>query len=1039
MNMSLKNQSLILHKILCFLMACVFCLSAMMTGTYGWAGLVNALNEFRGSSEIRHEVVLQKYERDLDGGETTVPVFGAGFALFKLDDDGANWTWLANPDTSDTGGYYYTDAEGLISITDLTPGKYKFVEYVDPYGYEITAGNAEYEFEVVTTNKDPVVVTAYNQVAPTRVELMKTVSNADGAELSDEQKAKVFTFEVSFSDGKLYQYFLDTAPEDLKDLTVSSSETSVGTLTLRHGETATFVDVPTGVVCTAYESAETGYRHTSQSHQVTARLPDEAGHYAGMEFLNLYEEDSLVIDKQVTGEDPDENAVFTFVITFADKGTYAYEKYGSDGKTIDSGKLKSGGGFTLQHGQSIVFLNLPVGLEYTVEELVNGEYIAVSPQQYEGEIHYKDQEYPDADRNVLHFVNSIVAADSGSLIIEKKIPDYDEYASQVKDHQFEFTISFSDGGTYSYIIYNSDDGVSGEGELKSGGTMKLKHGQRLAFPNIPSGVKYTINEAGKDNYLPAYTDKEGYIRTGYTSYELFRNKYLDDREPDPEEAGGFELTKEVNGSDQTDPARQFTFTIAFYDADGNEVTDQAFPYYCGGNRDPENPDGLITSGDAVTISQGETIRVAGLPEGYSYKITEADHAGYIKTKETTRGTIIGGEYPEIVYNNLDEEVPDTGAELKIRKSVYGTGADREDEFRFKVEFADGGAYSYVINGDSTSAQSFPDDGIITLRHGDDITFLDIPEGTGYKVTELNNSLGYQADVQVMSGAVYRQSEELHFRNYRAQKVTLLVRKVVVDGPAVKDKFTFTVIINGEEVTFTLEDGESREFTVYPGDYYEVREEDPYRYGYLQQSITNGSGIVGNDVTEIEVVKTNKYTSAIIERTGISVEKKWVHGSDTAPPEKVYVQLYRDGEAYGPALKLSEDNGWWHTWVGLNKAYTWTVDEEKIPTGYEKRITGDARSEFVITNVHESDDGTGTPTRPGGDPGDEDPGNADLPGGGTNTGTGSGRQSGEGSRDSAGGVQTGDPVQFWFWCILMIASAMALRHILFGEDKRSRQQ
>ena len=71
---------------------------------------------------------------------------------------------------------------------------------------------------------------------------------------------------------------------------------------------------------------------------------------------------------------------FAFTVSFSDGGTYAYR--------IDGGELQTvgdGGIIKLKHGQNAVFENIPVGVEYKVEEAVFPGY-TVRSENHQGEI-----------------------------------------------------------------------------------------------------------------------------------------------------------------------------------------------------------------------------------------------------------------------------------------------------------------------------------------------------------------------------------------------------------------------------------------------------------------------------------------------------------------------------------------------------------------------------------------------------------------------------------------------------------------------------
>lgn len=102
---------------------------------------------------------LKKYGRNYkpDGTSTEVALSGAKFYLQRKEGD--NWVTVTTPKVSDgngtvdENGLLTTNADGMINITDLAPGTYRFIEYSAPQGY-IMDGQAAYEF---TINNDQTV------------------------------------------------------------------------------------------------------------------------------------------------------------------------------------------------------------------------------------------------------------------------------------------------------------------------------------------------------------------------------------------------------------------------------------------------------------------------------------------------------------------------------------------------------------------------------------------------------------------------------------------------------------------------------------------------------------------------------------------------------------------------------------------------------------------------------------------------------------------------------------------------------------------
>lgn len=96
---------------------------------------------------------LKKYGKNYnpDGTSTEVALSGATFYLQRKDGD--QWVTVTAPTVSDSNGsvdangLLTTSADGMINITDLAPGTYRFIEYSAPQGY-IMDGQAAYEFTI---------------------------------------------------------------------------------------------------------------------------------------------------------------------------------------------------------------------------------------------------------------------------------------------------------------------------------------------------------------------------------------------------------------------------------------------------------------------------------------------------------------------------------------------------------------------------------------------------------------------------------------------------------------------------------------------------------------------------------------------------------------------------------------------------------------------------------------------------------------------------------------------------------------------------
>ncbi len=253
--------------------------------------------------------------------------------------------YLFTADGVQIGGRYVTNSEGKIPVR-LEPGSYYFEEFSPAPGFTFDKdadGNriTRYPFTVTENDTETVVVTAYNVRLQGALTIEKTVQNADGSPLTEVQKQQEFTFTVVFSDGGTYSYSIDGGePQQLA---------SGGTLVLKHGQQAVFEKIPVGVTYTVTEQPVPGYTVSATGHTGTIT---ETGSAAL--FTNTYapgQTGSLTVSKEVVEpqartEDADINKEFTFT-------------------AIIGGQTHT---FTLKHGESKTFPDLPVGTEYIVTE-----------------------------------------------------------------------------------------------------------------------------------------------------------------------------------------------------------------------------------------------------------------------------------------------------------------------------------------------------------------------------------------------------------------------------------------------------------------------------------------------------------------------------------------------------------------------------------------------------------------------------------------------------------------------------------------------
>lgn len=129
-------------------------------------------------------ISLKKYGRNYKADGTIAseePLSGATFYLQRKEEN--NWVTVTAPKVSanngsvDTNGLLTTSADGMINITDLAPGTYRFIEYSAPQGY-IMDGQAAYEF-TIKNNKSVIINGNYKDTSKDTIKVVNEKPNIE--------------------------------------------------------------------------------------------------------------------------------------------------------------------------------------------------------------------------------------------------------------------------------------------------------------------------------------------------------------------------------------------------------------------------------------------------------------------------------------------------------------------------------------------------------------------------------------------------------------------------------------------------------------------------------------------------------------------------------------------------------------------------------------------------------------------------------------------------------------------------------------------
>ena len=224
--------------------------------------------------------------------------------------------------------------------------------------------------------------------------------------------------------------------------------------------------------------------------------------------------------------------------------------------------------------------------------------------------------------------------------------------------------------------------LEGTGSAQIPRYMNLHYGQNAV-------VDYGLSDAdGGKNIQPFFVTDTGYLRTrvqqnlhahddpndpehseanaddlldmDITSlFSLINTVIVSDQDDSAPAAGNISISKTVEGENLSDSqfTHLFHFKFELRDKNGNAVPDTEKYYFYGRDRT-----GYIASGDEIVLHHDEDLVVMGIPEGYTYTVTETDanteglHV-WPKSGKIT-GSVADGQTHEVAFKNSEEEAPD---------------------------------------------------------------------------------------------------------------------------------------------------------------------------------------------------------------------------------------------------------------------------------------------------------------------------------------------------------------------------------------------
>lgn len=534
---------------------------------------------------------------------------------------------------------------------------------------------------------------------------------------------------------------------------------------------------------------------------------------------------------------------------------------------------------------------------------------------------------------------------TGSFAIQKIVqnadgsPLYEEQLSKA----FTFTVTFSDSGTY---IYRKDDGTAGE--ISSGGSLALCHGETALFENIPAGVMYTVAEIAQPDYTVSSVGHQGTVGDTFLS-AIFTN--ICQIEPPPPEPVKLTVQKVLAGEyPAEDLTQEFEMTL--------------------------NINGAITN---FTLAAGETAEFE-LNPGDQYEVLEKNYykEGYSTSVQNGLGTVGNSDISVVVTNTF---VGTVMAEISGEKTWQGNALTEE---------------------------LLPDSITVYLKDGNRVVTEKIvtPDENGqwfYRFTAPK----YDAQGNEIAYTVEEQPIE-HFRtSYEGYNIinTYIapasfafpsIQKTVQGDSPPSERFSFLITAQDnapmpegtQNDFFSLSitgSGEIHPGTILyssPGTYtYTVTETADNLQGWLYDSAVY---IVTVTVTETEdalltdavISKDNQAVDAIEfvnfydsqqppqSMTIVEGQKTWYHGRNPVEnhPNSIILKIYGDGALVLQQLITAED-GWKYKFElpkynQNGSEITYTIDESPVEH-YEKVIDG-----YDLYNIYTAPEEPEDPDDPG---------------------------------------------------------------------------
>lgn len=536
------------------------------------------------------------------------------------------------------------------------------------------------------------------------------------------------------------------------------------------------------------------------------------------------------------------------------------------------------------------------------------------------------------------FAGGVLADDNtSSITIQKEMKIRELYQTDYfhRNESFAITVTLGDdsiSGTYGDIVFSN--GV---------GTVSLKNEETAVISNLPIGTAYTVSCESKSGWLaPKYTNESGTVSDGGNTVKV---------------------TTELDSSNCTATSQQ-TYLIhgeSKYNTDGSiKVGDKVTTLIQQPTPSQPGLCGLFALHEIIpyyyTLDES-SIKVEAVYEDGTKKVLTPNVDYLLEVqKDIAVPTQFGGSpYLPSSFNCSTIKILYYKSSSCYMPPFYWNNTENLTYYKSDADFQGGREpLTKAVRVDVYFDETLNENAITgqyMLNRSLSTQLLNTPSETrsrGYGVSNYS----YLGGVSIIK--TNENSEPLS----GAEFALYATKEDAENGlnPIKKAASNENGIVSWDKLVYA-QPGQGK--SAASKEYWVCETKAPNGYSLNSEPVkvvvnANTHNMAANELTNIVNTK-NTDTQTI----SVSVNKKWVDGDSSNRPDSVFVQLYKDGTAYGQMVELSSANDWTYVWSNLDKSSNWSVDEIDTPDNYTKNVTQSGNN-WVITNT------LNTPTPPSDD-------------------------------------------------------------------------